>query len=220
MKDNTAEKTLETREKKSAGHVILNVIGTVLCIVLIPILIVNIILIVKGMTNEEEVPQLGGYYPMIVLSGSMEDTIMTGDLIIGKSADITEVKEGDIISFYDGSSVVTHRVVKIDTVDGEIQLTTRGDANNTDDAKKVTKATLIGKYIRLFPGLGNVAMFMQTTKGLVICVVCPIIVFVLYDVIRRNKFAKQEKAETENLKAELEALRLEKEKLTNQVNQG
>lgn len=220
MKDTSKENLTEKKEKKSVGHVILNVIGALICIVLIPVLIVNLILIIRGVTNENEVPQIGGYYPMIVLSGSMEDTIMTGDMIIGKKADITEIQVGDIISFYDGNSVVTHRVIKIENADGDIQLTTQGDNNNTADAKKVTKDNLIGKYLKLFPGLGNVAMFMQTTKGLILCVVCPIVVFILYDVIRRSRFAKQEREETENLKAELEALRLEKEKLTKQVNQG
>ncbi len=220
MKDSTSVKNEGVKNEKSVGHVVLSVIGTILCIVLIPILVVNIILIVKGVTNEKEVPKLGGYYPMIVLSGSMEDTIMTGDLIIGKTVDINDVKVGDIVSFYDGSSVVTHRVIEITEKEGELFLTTQGDANNTPDAKKVTKDTLVGKYIKLIPGLGNTAMFMQTTQGLIICVVCPIVVFILYDVLRRRKFAKQEKAETENLKAELEALRLEKEKLTKQVNQG
>lgn len=220
MKELTKEKPLETKEKKSVGHIILSIIGTILCIILIPVLIINSILIIKGIANDKEVPQLGGYYPMIVLSGSMEDTIMTGDLIIGKSAKIDEIKEGDIISFYDGSSVVTHRVISIDVIEGEKMLTTKGDANNSADPKKVTKDNLIGKYVKLFPGLGDKAMFMQSTKGLIICVICPIVVFVLYDVLRRKKYTKQEKAETENLKAELEALRLEKEKLTSQVKEG
>lgn len=217
MKEN---KTAKNTEKKSVGHILLSVIGTILCIILLPILVINIILIAKGISNEKEVPQFAGYYPMIVLSGSMEDTIMTGDLIVGKAAEIEEVSVGDIISFYDGNSVVTHRVIEIETVDGEIRLTTQGDNNNTADSKKVTKDNLIGKYIRLFPGLGNIAMFMQTTQGLLICVVCPIVLFIVYDVIRRNRYAKQEKAETDNLRAELEALRMEKEKLAGQVNQG
>ena len=106
-------------QKNSVGHVILSVIGVFLIVIFVPVLIANIILIVKGYTNPEKVPGLAGYYPMIVLSGSMEDTIMTGDLIIGKYADISEVREGDIISFYDGDSIVTHRAIEIETVDGE-----------------------------------------------------------------------------------------------------
>ena len=61
-------------------------------------------------------------------------------------------------------------------------------------------------------GLGNVAMFMQTTQGLIICVICPIILLVAYDVIRRQAYEKSKKKDTDALLAELEALRAEKEK--------
>ena len=55
------------------------------------------------------------------------------------------------------------------------------------------------------------AMFMQTTQGLIICVICPIILLVAYDVIRRRAYEKSKKKDTDALLAELEALRAEKE---------
>ena len=55
-------------------------------------------------------------------------------------------------------------------------------------------------------------MFMQTTTGLIICVVLPIILLVAYDVIRRRIYEKNKKADTDALLAELEALRAEKAK--------
>ena len=200
-------------QKNSVGHVILSVIGVFLIVIFVPVLIANIILIVKGYTNPEKVPGLAGYYPMIVLSGSMEDTIMTGDLIIGKYADISEVREGDIISFYDGDSIVTHRAIEIETVDGEISITTQGDANNTPDRNRVTKDTIIGIYHKCLPGLGDAAMFLQTTTGLVVCVILPVTLLLAYDVIRRSIYAKKEKEETDSLRAEIELLRAEKERL-------
>ena len=56
---------------------------------------------------------------MVVLSGSMsgnaEDHIEVGDLIFDVKPDIASLKEGDIISFMDGKTVVTHRIVKLYT---------------------------------------------------------------------------------------------------------
>ena len=71
---------------------------------------------------------------------------------------------------------------------------------------------LVGVYQTHFAGIGNIAMFMQTTQGLVICVVCPIILLVAYDIIRRRIYEKAKKKDTDALMAELEALRAEKEK--------
>ena len=50
-------------------------------------------------------------------------------------------------------------------------------------------------------------MFLQTTPGLLVCIVLPIGLFVAYEVIRRRKFDKEKQADTKALLAELEALR-------------
>ena len=53
-------------------------------------------------------------------------------------------------------------------------------------------------------------MFMQSTAGLIICGVLPIILLVGYDIIRRRIYEKNNKQDTDALLAELEALRAEK----------
>ena len=186
--------------------------GVALCVVLLPILIVNCTLLVKGATNPDKVPSLGGVVPFIVLSDSMYPQIQSGDLIVCREADASAVKEGDVISFFDpestGTAVVTHRVQSVSTADdGTLEFVTKGDANNTEDATPVPAASVIGTFWFRIPGLGNAAMFMQTTQGLVLCVVCPIILLIAYDVLRRRSFDKKSRAEADALRAELEALK-------------
>ena len=53
-------------------------------------------------------------------------------------------------------------------------------------------------------------MFMQTTAGLIVCVVLPIILLVGYDIIRRRVYEKKNRSDTDALLAELEALKAEK----------
>ena len=55
-------------------------------------------------------------------------------------------------------------------------------------------------------------MFMQTTKGLIVCVVIPILLLVGFDFIRQAVYERRRKKDTDALLAELEALRAEKEK--------
>lgn len=205
-----------TKEKKSLPHKLLTILGVLLCVVLIPILIINCTLIIKSYTNKDAVPSFGSYLPMIVLTDSMYPEIKSGDLIICKQVDAEDVQVGDVISFFDpagnGSSVVTHQVVEInDGADGR-SFVTRGIANNADDAVPVPAENLVGAYQTRIPGAGNAAMFMQTTQGLILCVVLPIVLLVAYDVIRRRLYEKSKKEDTAALLAELEALRAEKEK--------
>ena len=74
----------------------------------------------------------------------------------------------------------------------------------------VPAENLVAVYKNRVPSLGNVAMFMQTTQGLIICVVCPILLLVGYDMIRRRKYEKSNKEDTDALLRELEELRAQK----------
>lgn len=202
------------KEKTSTAHKILTIAGTVLCIILIPILLINITLIVKSYINKDEVPSIGGTFPLIVLTDSMYPDIKSGDLIICNTAEAEDVKVNDVISFFDpagnGTSIVTHRVIEIVEEDGEISFRTRGDNNNTEDKELVPAENLVGVYKMRIAGAGHIAMFMQSTAGLIICVVLPIILLVGYDIIRRRIYEKNNKQDTDALLAELEALRAEK----------
>lgn len=190
---------------------ILTIIGTVLCVLLIPILIVNCTLIVKSYLNTDDVPTFGGYCPLIVLTDSMRPEILSGDLIICKSIKPEDVKEGDVISFFDpegnGTSVVTHKVIEILNEDGVISFRTQGTNNNTPDATPVPAENLVAKYQFRIPFAGHIAIFLQTTPGLIVCIVLPIILFVAYEILRSRKFAKAKQADTDALLAELEELR-------------
>lgn len=207
------------KEKVTPVHKVLTVIGTALCVVLIPILIINCILIIKSYTSEE-VPNVAGTLPLIVLTDSMYPVIRSGDIIICKTAEPEEVQVGDVIAFFDpagnGSTIVTHRVMEVTQHSDQIAWRTKGDNNNAEDRLLVTEDKLVAVYndIRL-AGLGNVALFMQTAPGLILCVVCPILLLVGYDMIRRRLYEKNNKQDTDALMAELEELRrlkAEKEK--------
>lgn len=203
-----------TKEKSSIIHKVLTIVGTVLCVILIPILIINLTLITKSVVNKDEVPSVGGMLPLIVLTDSMVPEIYSGDLIICNTAEADEIEVNDVISFFDpagnGTSIVTHRVIEIVEENGEIFFRTRGDNNNTEDKELVPAENLVGIYKMRIAGAGNIAMFMQSTTGLIICVVLPIILLVGYDIIRRRIYEKNKKDDTDALLAELQALRAEK----------
>lgn len=202
------------QKNTTLSHKIWTVIGVVLCVILIPILAINLTLIVKSYTNTEEVPSVGGWLPLIVLTDSMYPEIESGDLIICHTEEAENITTGDIIAFFDpagnGTTIVTHRVIDVTTQDGALAFQTKGDANNVEDAMLVPAEDLVGVYQRRIPNMGNVAMFMQTTQGLIVCVVCPIILLVGYDMIRRRKYEKVKKEDTDALLKELEELRAQK----------
>ena len=197
----------------------LTIIGIVLCVILVPILIVNCTLIIKSFINKDEVPDFAGVVPLIVLSDSMYPEIKKGDLIIAKATDINDIAVGDVISFYaaedDYTTIWTHQVIEVIEENGEVKFRTQGINNPTPDGKLREADRIVGKWNNFrIAGAGNLAMAMQRPGGLIVCVVVPILLFVGYDIIRRKMYEKGKASDVDALRAELEALKAEKAKAT------
>ncbi|MCH5183114.1 MAG: signal peptidase I [Oscillospiraceae bacterium] len=204
------------KQPSTTRHKVLTALGIALCVILVPLLIINVTLIIKSYVNPDEVPTLGGVAPLIVLTESMKPGIQPGDLIFVKSIEGSEVKEGDVIAFFDPASkensILTHRVKEIREVDGTIYFTTWGDANGgAVDPQQVAASALVGIYTNFrIPFAGRVAIFMQSTAGLVICVFLPLVLLIGWDIFRRRRHEKKNQQDTEALLAELEALKAAK----------
>lgn len=206
-----SRKEKREKAKSSAGHKILTVIGIILCVILIPMLVINITLIIRSYTDPDSVPMIAGKAPLIVMTDSMYPMIESGDLVFVNTAEAEDIKKDDVIAFYDpagnGTSMVIHRVAKITSQDGNLAFRTKGDANNAEDRDLVPAESLVGTYAGRIAGIGKIVLFMQTTTGLIICVVVPILILVGYDIIRRRLYEKGRKKDTDALLKELEELR-------------
>ena len=92
-----------------------------LYIIIIPIIIYNLTLMIKSHINPTEIPDFFGFKSFVIISESMEPTIMTGDAILAKEVKQEELKVKDIISFQDGDSINTYRIVQIFDYNGKIR---------------------------------------------------------------------------------------------------
>lgn len=80
--------------------------------------------------------QLGYIKPLIVISGSMEPRIMTGDLLVDVSRPTAQVQVGEVTSIYSDvtRNLVSHRVVDVQPQgDGHWAIRMKGDANQSED---------------------------------------------------------------------------------------
>lgn len=194
--------------KKKTGW-IFTTVNIVLCMLLIPVILINVTVIVSSYIHPDEIPGVFGIKPVAVLSGSMEDTFMTGDLIFVQKTDTSSLKENDVICYLQDGQAVTHRIVEVEQgEDGTISYITKGDANNTEDRERVNPEQVQGVWNggRL-GGIGNFVMFLSSTTGMIVFIVCPILLLILWDVIRRWRSDKKEKSRATELEAELNALK-------------
>ncbi len=188
-----------------------NVISTLIIIVAVVMLITVI------MTRSSGVPNFMGYSVFRVMTGSMEPTLKINTLIVVKRTDISEIKMGDIITFYSEDPALkgqinTHRVVRAETEDGEKVLYTRGDANLIDDKYPTRQKDLIGRMVFSSFLLGTIVRLAANPVVFIPVIIVPLVVMLVINIMRSVKITKSMMAEEEEKAiAEARAAVLKKE---------
>ncbi|MET0788725.1 MAG: signal peptidase I [Cellulomonas sp.] len=101
---------------------------------------------------------LGLIKPLIVVSGSMEPGIMTGDLLIDTQHDTADVAVGEVASLHSDvtGKTVTHRVVSIEQLaNGTWLAIMKGDANPSEDAEPYIVGAQAWQPALQLPGWGR-----------------------------------------------------------------
>lgn len=180
----------------------MNIIKRVLIYILIAILsvvfFVSAVILVDSFLHPDEIPSFFGWKPFIVVSESMEDTIMTNDLVIVKETPCDELKNQDIIAYKKDNVVILHRIVNIKEENNERVFVTKGDNNEYEDLKGVRESQVEGLYIRRIANLGSTLLFMQTPLGMVICVLLPVIIYLILEITDELRYRASKKKETTN----------------------
>jgi signal peptidase I len=128
--------------------------------------------VILGMTLLSNFDLLRGYRSFLVQSGSMEPSIMMGDVVI--TTKTRQYHQNDVVTFRDNDGrTVTHRVIGTDETNYSPMLVTKGDANQTKDRHQITTDQVLGKVSLVVPKLGFVIAFSRTPVGFLILVIIP-----------------------------------------------
>jgi signal peptidase len=106
--------------------------------------------------------------PLVVLSGSMEPALGTGDVSVVRSIPPLDARPGDIVTFRDPDNakrLITHRVRAMRVQGDAVVFRTRGDANNVSEHWRVPASGEIGRVVYRIPKLGW-ALAYARSKGL------------------------------------------------------
>lgn len=183
---------MESKMKLNKKDIATLVLIIVVSILLIPMLCVNVTLIVKGSIHKDQLPSVFGVAPLAVETGSMAgdkpDSFNEGALIFVKLLDDEQkqnLKEGDIVTYKTSDIYVTHRIIMVnkDNEDKIKSVITQGDANNGNDGE-ILLENIVGVCTKSIEGLGSFTLFLQTPIGTLVFVGIPIVLFIIYDILR------------------------------------
>lgn len=120
----------------------------------------------------------------LVLSGSMEPTIMTGDIIIVSSQPEYFVR--DVVTFRNvDERIVTHRLMKKIVEKDVARFETKGDANRSEDEDFIQSDKILGKVVFVIPKLGYLVEFSKTVPGFVIFIAIPAFLLLVGEILDR-----------------------------------
>ena len=95
----------------------------------------------------------------------MKPEFTIGDVLIIKKCSADDVVVGDVIQYRLEGYTVVHRVVEKMENNGEVIFTTKGDNNNSPDARSVKENQLIGKAILKIKHIGYPAIWLHFVES-------------------------------------------------------
>ncbi|RFU65366.1 signal peptidase I SipW [Peribacillus glennii] len=161
-------------------------VGRITSIIVYGFLITMIYLVVSSKIAGGT-PKIMGHELMTVLSGSMEPGIKTGSIIAVKPVeDPAKFKKGDVITFKaadDPNTLITHRIMEVQTVDSTVQYVTKGDNNKSKDPSPVLAANVVGEYTGYtIPYIGKIMSFIQSKTGAIFLLIVPGVLMICWSV--------------------------------------
>lgn len=190
------------KKRKNRENSIRKKLNIVIYMLLIPLLVYNVSLILQAVLKPNETPSVFGIKMYVIVSGSMKPDFDIGDIVVVKEVEQKELKKDDVISFRQGHTVITHRISEEVVEKDKTLYKTKGDNNNTEDAKPVDFQNIEGKVVNKISSVGKIVLALRN-KTLIIVIVLFYYILLMQDQsiqarknrrkIKREKYEERKK---------------------------
>lgn len=175
---------------KTAGDFLSTFITTIVAIVAIALIIVKLL----------------GWNMFSIDSPSMAPKYPVDSLVVVEKVEPEKIQAGDVITFVlnEKGTLATHRVVGVNS--GSQTFTTKGDANNTEDASPVQWGNTVGRVKFGIPFLGKpmrVLTAEQNRPYVIAAIVLLFISSVVWDIVSRKGRKKHQPAHAKKVHSEM-----------------
>jgi signal peptidase len=99
---------------------------------------------------------------LVIGSGSMSGEIEKGDVIVYEQYDAQKLEKGQVIVFEKNDSLVIHRIIDIQFIDGQTCYFTKGDANDAPDVGFITIGDVRGVVRASLPYVGYPSIWLRS----------------------------------------------------------
>jgi signal peptidase I len=130
-------------------------------------------------------PLAFGGRPLVVLSGSMEPTLSTGDVVVVKRVRPEDAHAGDVVTYRNPEgSLVTHRVRAVRRHAARFELVTKGDANNASERWTMHADGELSRAVYRVPLAGRLLARTSSREGKLALIVAPLLLLGAWEIRR------------------------------------
>jgi signal peptidase len=126
--------------------------GTVIAFILSSVLMISVVMLISCQFR---------FAALVIGSGSMSGEIEKGDVIVYEQYDAQKLEKGQVIVFEKNDSLVIHRIIDIQFIDGQTCYFTKGDANDAPDVGFITIGDVRGVVLANLPYVGYPSIWLR-----------------------------------------------------------
>lgn len=119
---------------------------------------------IGGLVSTSLLPALLGWHTAVVLSGSMEPRLVTGDIVVVRHIADSQLNPGQILLVHDPDHPGGLRMHRLVAIRQDGRLTLRGDANPRADHTPVAKSAVVGVASLHVPWIGLPFYWLQERR--------------------------------------------------------
>lgn len=181
MGDNMCDKINKIKNNRFAN--VLLMLGKIVSTFLI-VLVVCVVFVQRLSNNKIT---LGGYSIFTVVSESMEPEYKVWDMIVAKKTDPESISVGDDVVYLGDEGdfagrIVTHRVIKIDRNNGNLEFTTQGISNDLSDPV-IDEGQIYGKVLFKSSILSFLSRIMNNLYGFYFLIFIPFVIILFFEIV-------------------------------------
>lgn len=123
--------------------------------------------------------------PLTVLSGSMEPTLHTGDIVVAKRIEPADVRIGDVVTYRAPKGrLITHRVRGMHRSGERFVFVTKGDANNSTERWTMQAGDELSRSVYRVPMAGHLLAKTGSREGKLALIVLPLLLLAAWEITR------------------------------------
>ena len=187
----------EAASKKRWRRWLPTALGLVLCVVLLPVLVINLLLLVDGALHPNQVPSVFSVAPVVIQSDAMQPSFGVHDLALVIRVEPSTLQEGEVIAYRMADRLLFGRITARSIGnDGGAQFFVKADSASAEAIYPVTGEQVIGRYRMRLRGMGGVALFLQSPAGIFCFLILPFLLLLGWDVLRKHLRGRKKAGDT------------------------